>query len=368
MRRNDYPKFTGEYKIGITEFAVDTGRDEVIRGHEGERRKLSCRLYYPATDEGIEGKEKSEYMSRQLAKAYKVDYDKEMAAGNNRIDCYKDAEPVKDKKFPLILFSHGYGAFRDSNTYMCAEIASHGYVVAAIGHPYECMALNFPDGSCIDLDKKALAQAKPMIPALIENLKLMKPKGDHKDQYNKFKAFEKKYFGSIIPRLDEWCKDADNVLDYALTNYDDRIDRDKGVGVTGHSLGGAMAHMLIRKSDRYACAVNIDGGLFGEYDDLPLERPFMNISSNMNKTVVTGAYVGNMIPVHSAIFSDMRHLGFTDLMFFFPIKSQVGKLPADILHRNLCGLHIRFFDKYIKGKDVEIKADDPDSVNITKKG
>ena len=112
----------------------------------------------------------------------------------------------------------------------------------------------------------------------------------------------------------------------------------------------------------------IDGGLFGEYRDLPLRKPFMNINCNMNKTTTTGAYLDPKGPVYSAIFKDMRHLGFTDLMFFFPVKSQVGKLPSDIMHRNLCGLHIRFFDKYIKGKDVEIKADDPDSVNITKKG
>ena len=62
----EYPEFTGRYKVGVTEFIVDTGREETLKLHEGGVRKLSCRMYYPTTEEGIEGKEKSEYMSRQL--------------------------------------------------------------------------------------------------------------------------------------------------------------------------------------------------------------------------------------------------------------------------------------------------------------
>ena len=364
----EYPEFTGRYKVGVTEFIVDTGREETLKLHEGGVRKLSCRMYYPSTAEGIEGKERSEYMSRQLCKAYKVDYDKKMAEGENRIDCYVDAAPVSDEKFPLIIFSHGYGSFRDSNTYMCGEICSQGYVVVIIGHPYETMALNYADGTCVDIDKKAMETAKPIIPALISSIKLVSAKGTDEEINDKFKDFEHKYYSGLGKRVDAWCIDTDDVCDYVKATYSDRIDSDAGVGLTGHSMGGAVAHMLLRKSDKYSCAINIDGGLFGEYRDFPLRKPFMNINCNMNKTTTTAAYLDPKGPVYSAIFKDMRHLGFTDLMFFFPVKSQVGKLPADILHRNLCGLHIRFFDKYIKGKDVEIKADDPDSVNITKKG
>ena len=80
----EYPEFTGRYKVGVTEFIVDTGREETLKLHEGGVRKLSCRMYYPSTAEGIEGKERSEYMSRQLCKAYKADYDKKMADDRQR--------------------------------------------------------------------------------------------------------------------------------------------------------------------------------------------------------------------------------------------------------------------------------------------
>ena len=361
----EYPVFTGSYKVGVSEFTVDTGRTETIKLHEGEERKLSCRIYYPSTEEGIEGKEKSEYMSRQLCAAYKTDYDKKMAAGENRIDCYVNAEPAPGEKFPLILFSHGYGSFRDSNTYMCGEICSHGYVVVVIGHPHETMALNYADGSCVEIDKKALESAKPIIPAIVSSIKLIMAKGTDEEIHKKF---EKNYYSGLSKRVDEWCIDTDNVCDYVKAEFSDRIDPDAGVGLTGHSMGGAVTHKILRTSDKYACGINIDGGLFGEYEGMALRKPFMNINCDQNKTTTTGAYIDCKVPVYSAIFKDMRHLGFTDLIFFFPVKSQVGKLPSDILHRNLSGLHVQFFDKYIKGKAVEMTAADPDCVKITKKG
>ncbi len=364
----EYPEFTGRYKVGVTEFIVDTGREETLKLHEGEARKLSCRMYYPTTEEGIEGKEKSEYMSRQLCAAYKIDYDKKMAEGENRIDCYVDAEPVQGEKFPLIIFSHGYGSFRDSNTYMCGEICSQGYVVVVIGHPYETMALNYADGTCVDIDKKAMETAKPIIPALISSIKLISAKGTDEEINDKFKDFEHKYYSGLAKRVDAWCIDTDDVGDYVKATYSDRIDTDAGVGLTGHSMGGAVAHMLLRKSDKYSCAINIDGGLFGEYEGMDIRKPFMNINCNMNKTTTTGAYLDPKGPVYSAIFKDMRHLGFTDLIFFFPVKSQVGKLPAKSLHDNLTKLHIAFFDKYIKGVDIDLDKCHNEDVTFTKKG
>ncbi len=364
----EYPGFTGRYKVGVTEFIVDTGREETLKLHEGGVRKLSCRMYYPSTAEGIEGKERSEYMSRQLCKAYKIDYDKKMAEGENRIDCYKDAVPVPDEKFPLIIFSHGYGSFRDSNTYMCGEICSQGYVIVVIGHPYETMALNYADGTCVDIDKKAMETAKPIIPALISSIKLISAKGTDEEIDDKFKDFEHKYYSGLGKRVDAWCSDTDSVCDYVKAEYSDRIDTDAGVGLTGHSMGGAVTHKILRTSDKYACGINIDGGLFGEYEGMDIRKPFMNINCNMNKTTTTGAYLDPKAPVYSAIFKDMRHLGFTDLIFFFPVKSQVGKLPAKSLHDNLTKLHIAFFDKYIKGMDIDLDKCHNEDVTFTKKG
>ena len=45
-------------------------------------------------------------------------------------------EPVSKriKKFPVVVFSHGYGATRFLCSTVCNELASRGYIVAALEH------------------------------------------------------------------------------------------------------------------------------------------------------------------------------------------------------------------------------------------
>lgn len=45
-----------------------------------------------------------------------------------------DAVPLKGKKFPLVLMSHGYGGWSTQFSNLAEQIASHGYVVASIDH------------------------------------------------------------------------------------------------------------------------------------------------------------------------------------------------------------------------------------------
>ncbi len=46
----------------------------------------------------------------------------------------RDAAPVKDQRFPLVIVSHGYPGSRYFLTYLTENLASKGYVVAAIDH------------------------------------------------------------------------------------------------------------------------------------------------------------------------------------------------------------------------------------------
>lgn len=46
-------------------------------------------------------------------------------------DAYRDVPASRDGPFPLVLFAHGFAAFRDQSTFLTAHLASWGFVVAA---------------------------------------------------------------------------------------------------------------------------------------------------------------------------------------------------------------------------------------------
>ena len=57
--------------------------------------------------------------------------------GRNRFVNVEFWYPKKaDEKYPLLVFSHGAYGIKASNTSTYTELASHGYVVVSIDHPY----------------------------------------------------------------------------------------------------------------------------------------------------------------------------------------------------------------------------------------
>ena len=66
-----------------------------------------------------------------LTQAYRTssaDLDK-----NFKNDAVRDA-PMRDGRYPLVIFSHGNGGTRNQNTFWCDYLASHGYIVVSPDH------------------------------------------------------------------------------------------------------------------------------------------------------------------------------------------------------------------------------------------
>ena len=58
-------------------------------------------------------------------------------------------------------FSHGWNGFAAQNSAQMVELASHGYVVAALQHTYGAMVTVFPDAGYKYLSDRALWEKKP---------------------------------------------------------------------------------------------------------------------------------------------------------------------------------------------------------------
>ena len=369
------PVPTGGYKVGTFTYTVYDDREEVIV--PGTMRSIPARVYYPVDPSSVEGMEKARYMTREMAAALKkfmhvpIDYDKSNAAGDNVTECYENAPRITDERFPLIMFNHGLASFREANSFLCIELASNGYVVIAVGHPYDSILTELDDGTKTELSKSITKrQYEPYLPGVISVLKLSNSRGTERELADKFDELQNKYCRFIMSRVDEWVRDTLAALRYAKENLQDMIDFSTGIGVTGHSLGGATAYMLCLEYDGFTCGLNMDGALFGSNKGKILRKPFVQISCKTNINAETRAFVDHTEVVYGALFQRMQHLGFSDMKHMIPIRSMVGKMPPDVAHENVCRLHMEMFDTYLKktkahpditgNSDVVIREYQPD--------
>ena len=347
------PAPSGKYAVGTFTHTIHTNRDEVL--NPGTKRSVPVRVYYPVLKASVEGMSKIKYMSRDIANALKksmhapINYDKSDAAGDNFSDCYENAPKIEGMKFPLIMFNHGLASYREANSFLCLDLASHGYVVISVGHPYDASLTELDDGTKIELHKDTMKrQYEPFLPGAISVLKLTKSKGTNRELADRFDVIQNKYCKYVQSRVDEWEKDTLSAVDYAKENLSDIIDFSNGIGATGHSLGGATAYMLCLDHEEFACGLNLDGALFGNNKGKILRKPFAQISCKTNLKVETRPYIDHTRPVYSALFQKMQHIAFSDMKHMIPIKAIVGGLDPDLAHEYVCKIHLELFDSYLK--------------------
>lgn len=87
-------------------------------------RLLPVEIWYPATDA---------YRGQDLAAATRDAYELIPGFPPGWQEAVRDAAS-RAGSYPLVVFSHGFGAHRRQSTFLCTHLASHGYVVAAMDH------------------------------------------------------------------------------------------------------------------------------------------------------------------------------------------------------------------------------------------
>lgn len=345
---------SGGYAVGTACFTVtDKGRNRIFGGGT-EDRKISVRMYYPADKEAVTGKPYAPIFSEaKKAAVMKAFHVKNIDDDLNFAEYYEDVPAAAGKKFPLIMFSMGYGSYAEANTYLLCALASRGYIIASVGHAYEAVENDYDDGSMDLLDKRVnKAMYTSVLGGMIAQTKLLKKKLDHREALERFEKFQRKYTPYIIGRVDEWRKDIEKALEAVRDRYADHIDLSRGIGASGHSLGGCLAYYLCRYNEEFSCGINMDGGLFGDFPEKTMKKPFCQISCRENINCETRPFVDTEADTYQVVFDDMKHIGYTDAKFFIPIKFISGKLPPEELFRHIVYCHVTFFGKYLKGEDI----------------
>jgi predicted dienelactone hydrolase len=233
-------------------------------------------------------------------------------------------------------FLTGNLAARAFYTSLVTDLASHGYVVLAIDHPYEAMITQLADGRVVT-----------PIEIFI------------KGEPNLLKFMER--------RLNLRVADVEFVIDQVINlkgsdDFFSSLDQNR-ILITGHSLGGATAAVAMARDSRIKAAANIDGALYGELPKPDGPHPFLLIESNKsdgerydryedgNKRLFTQFEGGYRYEITEA-----DHYSFTDapLLFAFPtrfIASRMlgfGNIPTSTQHETVDILNT-FFDGALNG-------------------
>lgn len=251
--RIELPRPTGPYAVGRRAIDwTDHTRIDPYAGDPETFRGLPVTVWYPA--EPTEG-ETAHYLPEGFlvhAVAFGI-----AEASTIVTHSVEDAPVVLgDERFPVLLFSpagwapYFYGA-------MLEELASHGYVVVALQHPYEMVPTTvFADGSWRLFKSEAVAGA------------LTVSKRPHADEVRDRAAV-----------VDVKADDLRSVLDRLVVLDVDRDDPLAGrldlerVGVFGHSFGGGAAVVAAQRDERFRAAANLDGALWRSASECRLDRP-----------------------------------------------------------------------------------------------
>lgn len=271
---------------------------------------------------------------------------------------YPDAVS-ENKKYPLVVFSHGAFGFRGSNYSTFMELASDGYVVCSIDHTYQSFFSKQADGNVVIVNNEFINDA-----IAVQN-------GDYSEEktYVLTHDWLKLRTGDInfiLETILEKNKDVNSEYVYRI------IDTEK-IGLSGHSLGGAAAAELGRIREDIDAVIVIDGTMIGEEinfidgkgvlnkEDYPV--PLLNIynEEHYNEALLNSSNYANIVASenavdsHDIVFNKSGHLNFTDLPLFSPFLAQMlgtGSIDRVYCIETMNSVVLEYFNYYLKNTKV----------------
>jgi pimeloyl-ACP methyl ester carboxylesterase len=240
----------GQYPIGLrTLHLTDTTRADPWQ--PDRRRELMVSLWYPAFPLGRPGGYMTRAESAATVDGLGLDLPQD-ALSKIRTHSYAGA-PAFARAWPLVLLSPGAGNSRTTLTTLAEQLASKGFVVAAIDHAFEAYNVEFPGGR---LTQCLVCQApgQPW-PAALENR----------------------------------ATDVSFVVDALLKQRSPEIDATR-IGMAGHSAGGAATALAMAADRRIKAGVNLDGPF---YRPITLDRPFALLTSPVGEQEFSAGWTEN---------------------------------------------------------------------------
>jgi len=364
------PVPSGAYRVGTTHFILtDTSRPELLSSNTDDFRSLFVEVWYPAKAVETSDRPSPNPLWQEL---YRGDTDQVSTffsyLKSVNTNSYPDVSPsVEDAPFPLILFNHGLQMFTSQNTILMEHLASHGYVVVSIGHPYESLRVNLDNEqvvlpefiSSLDKFREAMhwieVNSAPVLAARDAILKLDSPQDRSKIMLD---VINQSGMNDVVSR---WEMDNRFVLDQLLNSakqlhlFQNVMDTTR-IGVMGMSIGGATATELSKADHRIKAGINIDGLQYGSKNHLGLTIPFMMIYSMEGANSNEFLRLSSKNDFHEYTFLNTKHADFSDMIYIWPvlrIYGQSGQIPSERMLYLTNAVVLNFWDHYFKNHPLK---------------
>lgn len=358
-QRDRLPKPDGKYLTGVDYFSfTDTSRKELFDNNHDSYREMAVKVWYPSDEKG----DYTPYLENAGFAITNFNFP-ETYRNLMTNSCRGVAVSKAENKYPVLIFSHGWGEHFSQNTILMEELASRGYIVFSLGHDYESKFSFYPDGHVVSIDNSSQRFIEIMKEQQdTEALKVYNELFNADSDTGRLEIFIKT--GNLMPVLLKedpkyWAEDIEFFINkLAEINQADPIFKSKldldRIGTLGMSMGGIAANEACIKNNKVKAGVNIDGGIYGSATDTLINTPFMFINSRRYSGY------GNLFTsrcnkaCYSITVRNSDHYNFTDYALY-PVRTimMMGTIDAKIPLEIMNSVIPAFFDKYLSGKDKQ---------------
>ncbi len=320
---------------------ADASRPEPLTSAPDDVRRLAVRAWYPAAPSAAERapyflEPRSAELNATLA-GLPAD-----AFSRFEVTAALDAEPASStQRFPVLIFSPGMSTPAELYGRHLAELASHGFVIFALSHPYATGAVVFANGN--------LALEQPEAPGL-----------EVRDASIASWSVDQRFALSQVERLA--APDSGDRLAGRLA-----LDR---AGVLGHSRGGAAAALSCRDDPRFTTCANLDGSVSTALTSSAPQQPFLLMRSELGESTLDDFFQRLSGPARRVDVTGAGHNDFSDLpQLAAELAARgtvldadsllLGALPPERSQQLNTAVLAAFFGEWLQGRHTDLFIDPP---------
>lgn len=380
------PAPDGAYAVGTAraEFVDPSRRLDAADPASGPRR-LPAIVWYPAerqqaADAAYLEKAVAAVTLPALARNFGYAENELKALASARVAARPGAPPAPPpRRFPVVVYSHGFFLYPEQNSALAASLASHGYIVVSIAHPGDAADVRLEDGRIV---ATRIASGDSDDPRFAKALQALVSGADLAARRQALSGYAEALAATRIGRsFAEWREDTLAVAQAILDGHEPpalrpalaAADRAR-LAFAGMSFGGATAATSCRSVKACRAAVNLDGQNFDpDLYDRPVGRPLLLMLSDWTRYgLFEGqpreadfspndlAYepwrsAGEDARVVRVRLQGARHMGFTDLVALLEgpkRESRVGAIAGDEALSATADLVLAFLDMQLRDGDA----------------